>query len=173
VTHILPSGVDHVLFVVALVLGAGYRPRRVVLLLSLFTLAHTLTLVLGAVGWVVLPSSVIEPLIALSIAFVAIENLLLEGAQRYRPYVVVLFGLLHGQGFAGALKEAGVPQGSFLLSLLSFNVGVELGQLVVAAVALSLVGLSTLRQGASEKLARGGSMLIALAGLLFIALRLI
>ena len=85
----------------------------------------------------------------------------------------MLFGLLHGQGFAGALKEAGVPQGSFLLSLLSFNVGVELGQLVVAAVALSLVGLSTLRQGASEKLARGGSMLIALAGLLFIALRLI
>jgi len=172
VTHILPSGLDHVLFVLALVLGTGYRPRRLLVLLSLFTVAHTLTLVAGALDVIVFESAVIEPLIALSIAFVALENLLFQGNERFRPYVVVAFGLLHGQGFAGALKETGAAKSSFLVSLLSFNVGVEIGQLVVAlAGALGLRWVAR-RPGAERALVRGGSTLIALVGLIWTVLRL-
>jgi len=172
VTHILPSGLDHVLFVLALVLGTGYRPRRLLLLLSLFTLAHTLTLVAGALDFIVLDSAVIEPLIALSIAFVALENLLFPAKDRYRPYVVVAFGLLHGQGFAGALKESGAAEGSFLVSLLSFNVGVEIGQLVVAVLGVLVLRAVARRPGAERTLVRGGSMVIAAVGLLWTAMRL-
>lgn len=173
VTHILPSGLDHVLFVLALVLGTGYRPRRILLLLSLFTLAHTLTLVAGALDIIVFDSAVIEPLIALSIAFVALENLLFQGRDRYRPYVVVAFGLLHGQGFAGALKETGASHGQFLISLLSFNVGVEIGQLVVAVIGVLVLRAVGRRAGAERAVVRGGSMMIAVVGVIWTVLRLL
>ncbi|MGC4093978.1 MAG: HupE/UreJ family protein [Polyangiaceae bacterium] len=132
--HILPLGADHVLFVAGLVLGSALRLRPLLLQLSAFTLAHTLTLGLGALGWVVLPSRVVEPLIAFSIAYVAFENLRGKASTRQRLLLVLGFGLLHGQGFASALSEAGLPRDAFLLSLLSFNGGVELGQLTVVVV---------------------------------------
>jgi hypothetical protein len=173
IVHIVPGGLDHMLFVLGLVLGAGTRVRRLVLLLSLFTLAHTLTLALGALGWVVVSGAVVEPLIALSIAFVGVENAWsfrrgaegTAGVLKYRPFVVLAFGLLHGLGFAGALTEAGIPRETFVVSLLSFNVGVELGQLLVAGVGLVLLLLAARRPSVEAKLALRGSLLIALVGL--------
>lgn len=131
--HILPHGWDHVLFVCGLVLGAGGRLRRLLLELSLFTVAHTLTLGLGALGWVVVPGGIVEPLIAFSIAAVAVENIWSVKNARLRLLVVLLFGLVHGQGFAGALAATGLPDDAFLWALVCFNLGVEAGQLVVAA----------------------------------------
>jgi hypothetical protein len=137
--HILPGGLDHVLFVVCLVLGCrAFRP--LLLQLTSFTVAHTVTLGLGALGFVRLPGELVEPLIALSIGFVAIENLLQRGNAPHRLLVVFGFGLLHGLGFAGALAEVGLG-GEFLVSsLLAFNVGVELGQLTVVAILFTALG---------------------------------
>ncbi len=141
--HILPRGWDHVLFVLGLALGYGGRLRRLVLELSAFTAAHTCTLALGAAGMLVVPGSVIEPLIALSICCVALENLLRWGGARVRLALAFVFGLVHGQGFAGALAELGLAHDAFLTALLGFNVGVEIGQLVV--VLLFLGGVWTAR----------------------------
>jgi hypothetical protein len=91
-------------------------------------------------GLIRLPSSVVEPLIAISIAYVAIENLFLSELKSWRIALVFCFGLLHGMGFAGALAELGLPRSEFLTALLSFNVGVEAGQLTVIAAAFLLVG---------------------------------
>ena len=105
--------------------------------MTAFTVAHSITLGLSIYGVVALPPRVVEPLIALSIAYVAIENLITRELHAWRIGVVFLFGLLHGLGFAGVLRELGLPRGEFLTALLSFNVGVELGQLsVIAAAAL-------------------------------------
>jgi hypothetical protein len=163
--HILPLGWDHVLFVAGLVLGSGLKFRLLVLQLSAFTLAHTFTLALGALGLVVLPASVVEPLIAFSIAYVAIENLTPKGASRHRLLVVFAFGLLHGQGFAGALKQTGLPQDSFLIALLSFNVGVELGQLTVVLVLLGLLRFALKPDQLRHYVTIPGSLAIALTGL--------
>ncbi len=143
--HILPGGLDHVLFVVCLVLGCrAFRP--LLLQLTSFTLAHTLTLGLGALGLVRVPGQVVEPLIAFSIGFVAIENLIKRGNTSHRWSVVFAFGLLHGLGFAGALSEVGLSGESLVTSLLAFNVGVELGQLTVVAALLVLLGLFASRE---------------------------
>ena len=145
--HILPKGWDHVLFVMSLVLGAGQRWRRLVLELSLFTLAHTLTLGLGALGWLMVDSDIVEPLIALSIGYVAAENLLATPAGQRRLWVVLGFGLVHGQGFAGALTEVGLPNDMLLSALFGFNLGVELGQLLVALlIAVVLVSVPARRR---------------------------
>ena len=136
VVHILPRGWDHVLFVAGLVLGSGRRLRPLLLQLSAFTVAHSITLALGALGWVVLPGRLVEILIAVSIAVVALENLASFVKPKYRVWVVLCFGLLHGQGFARVLGELALPQQSFLVALVSFNVGVELGQLIVVGVLL-------------------------------------
>lgn len=161
--HILPEGLDHVLFVAGLVLGAGRSYQRLLLEISAFTLAHTLTLALGALGWAVISPGVIEPLIAASIVLVAIENLLPRGERRHRLLVVFLFGLVHGQGFAGILRETRLPREAFLTALLSFNVGVELGQLtVVAVLALSLHFLSD--ENRVRYAVRPGSLAIAVVG---------
>lgn len=133
--HILPKGLDHILFVLALFL-ASTRLRSLIAQITAFTVAHTITLGLAASGLVTAPSDIVEPLIALSIAFVAIENLFFKNMTRWRPFVVFAFGLFHGLGFASVLLELGLPQGHFAPALLSFNIGVELGQLTVIALAL-------------------------------------
>ncbi len=138
-THILPGGLDHVLFVLGIFL-LSRRARPILMQVSAFTVAHSITLGLGMYGLVSLPSSVVEPLIALSIAFVAIENILVREVRPSRIALVFAFGLLHGLGFAGALKDLGLPRSEFLTALLAFNVGVELGQLTVIAAAWALVG---------------------------------
>ena len=129
-THILPKGLDHILFVLALFF-ASTRLKPLVWQISAFTVAHTLTLALATLGVVSLPASIVEPIIALSIAFVAVENLVFRDMTRWRPLVVFVFGLFHGLGFAGVLAELGLPPGQLVPSLLSFNVGVELGQLTI------------------------------------------
>jgi hypothetical protein len=165
IEHILPHGWDHVLFVAGLVLGSRKRVRSLLVQLGAFTLAHTVTLALGALGLVVLPGSVVEPLIAFSIAFVALENVVRKGEPRRRAGWALAFGLLHGQGFASALAETGLPRESFLTALFSFNVGVELGQLVVVAVLLLLLhGLSD-PDRFHRYAVRPGSIAIAMAGL--------
>ncbi len=131
--HIVPKGLDHILFVLGLFfLAAKFRP--LLIQVSLFTLAHTITLALAALGYVNVPGSIVEPLIAASIVFIAVENVWAKGISRWRPYVIFGFGLLHGLGFASVLGEFGLPEGTFIPALIGFNVGVEVGQLAVIAV---------------------------------------
>ena len=138
--HILPKGLDHILFVLGLFLLAA-RLRPLLWQVTAFTAAHTVTLALGALGWVTVPASVVEPLIAASICYVAIENIFTDHLNPWRPFVVFGFGLLHGLGFASVLGEFGLPEAHFIPALLGFNVGVELGQLTVIALAFLAVGL--------------------------------
>ena len=137
-THIVPLGFDHVLFVLGIYLLSS-RPRSVLMQVSAFTIAHSITLGLSLYGLVSVPSKVVEPLIAVSIAYVAIENIFLTELKSWRVALVFGFGLLHGMGFAGALKEVGLPRSEFLTALLTFNLGVEAGQLSVIAAAFLLV----------------------------------
>ncbi|MEO5819314.1 MAG: HupE/UreJ family protein [Vicinamibacteraceae bacterium] len=172
--HILPKGLDHILFVVGLFL-LGTRWRPLLLQITLFTIAHSVTLGLSMLGIVSLPSSIVEPLIAFSIAYVAIENLFTTELSPWRGALVFLFGLLHGLGFAGVLGELGVPRGQFGLALVSFNVGVELGQLSVIALATLAVGWW--RMSRREQYRRWVvvpvSLAIALVGLYWTATRAI
>ena len=144
VEHIL-GGVDHLLFVLALLLVV----RGFTLLfktITAFTVAHSLTLALAALGVVNVPGAPVEAVIALSILFLACEIVRTYGGQtgltaRYPWVVAFTFGLLHGLGFAGALAEVGLPQTAIPLALLFFNVGVEVGQLLFVVAALVVVGL--------------------------------
>jgi hypothetical protein len=138
--HILPKGLDHILFVLGLFfLSTHLAP--LIWQVSAFTLAHTVTLAAGALGLVSVPGSIVEPLIAASIVYVAVENIFARGLTRWRPFVVFGFGLLHGLGFASVLAEFGLPQDQFVPALIGFNVGVELGQLTVIATAFVLIWL--------------------------------
>ena len=136
-THILPNGFDHVLFVVGIFLLTS-KWRSIVAQVSTFTVAHSITLALTMYGVVSLPAKVVEPMIALSIAYVAIENLLVRELKPWRLALVFSFGLLHGMGFAGVLRDLGLPRPAFLTALVTFNVGVEAGQLSVIAIAFAL-----------------------------------
>ena len=140
VRHILPGGLDHILFVLALFLSST-RLRALIIQISTFTVAHTATLGLAAAGFISPSPSIVEPLIAATIAFVAIENLFMNDMPSWRPAVVFLFGLLHGLGFAGFFGELGLPPGQFWSALIGFNVGVEIGQLsvVIAAFLIALL----------------------------------
>ena len=138
--HIVPRGLDHILFVLGLFL-LGTRTRLLVWQVSAFTVAHAATLSLAVFEIVALPVRVVEPLIALSIVYVAVENVLTARLTPWRTVVVFGFGLLHGLGFAGVLSQLGLPEQERLLGLLSFNVGIELGQLLVIALALASVGV--------------------------------
>jgi hydrogenase/urease accessory protein HupE len=139
VEHIL-SGIDHLLFVVALLFLVGFR-KQLVWTITAFTAAHSLTLASAAMGWLVLRSPPVEASIALSIVLVAGEALNPRPtlARRWPALVAFLFGLVHGLGFAGALKDIGLPQQHLLAALLTFNLGVELGQLLTVCLAALLV----------------------------------
>ncbi len=140
--HILPKGLDHILFVLGLFL-LSTRLGPLLWQVTAFTLAHTVTLALGALGLVTIPGSIVEPIIAASIVYVAVENLFSTGLNRWRPLVVFGFGLLHGLGFASVLADFGLPDGQFIPALIGFNVGVEIGQLVVIGLAACLIWLAT------------------------------
>lgn len=133
-THILPKGLDHILFVVGIFLLTT-RWRPVLTQVTAFTLAHSITLGLTIYGIVSLPPAVVEPLIALSIAYVAIENLVTSQLKPWRVALVFGFGLLHGMGFAGVLRELGLPRSELMTALVTFNLGVEGGQLTVIGMA--------------------------------------
>ncbi len=134
VEHILPGGLDHILFVLALFL-ASQRLRHLIIQISAFTIAHTATLGLAASGVIHVPGTIVEPLIAASIAFVAVENVYFRHMTTWRPLIVFGFGLLHGLGFAGFIGEVGLPPEQFWSALIGFNIGVEIGQLAVVVVA--------------------------------------
>lgn len=138
--HILPSGLDHILFILGLYLFSS-RIRPLLWQVTMFTLAHTLTLGLATYGLVSLPASLVEPLIALSIVYVGFENIWHRNLGGSRLALVFGFGLLHGVGFAGMLSDFGMPQDDFLTALISFNVGVELGQLAIILAAFLATGL--------------------------------
>ena len=160
-THILPRGLDHVLFVLGLYLGAR-SIRSLLVLVTCFTFAHSITLALAAVGAVRLPPNIVEPLIAASIVWVGIENFFVARTGRWRPLIVFLFGLLHGLGFASALSELHLPAGNFLLALLSFNVGIELGQLAVIALAFAVTVMFLRKPWYRSRMALPASLAIAI-----------
>lgn len=164
-THILPGGLDHILFVLGLFfLSRGIRP--LLAQVTAFTVAHSITLGLAACGVVRLPPSVVEPLIAASIVFVAIENIFAKRCTPWRTAVVFCFGLLHGMGFAGVLQELGLPRGEFFPALISFNVGVEFGQLTVIGAAFLAIGLwHGAKPWYRARVAIPASALIALTGI--------
>ena len=138
--HIMPpDGWDHILFVLGLFL-LSVRMRPLLWQVTAFTAAHTFTLALAVTGMVQIPAQIVEPLIALSIVYVAVENIFTSKLKPWRPVVVFAFGLLHGLGFGRMLIELGLPRGQFTTALLSFTVGVEVGQLAVIAAALLVVG---------------------------------
>ncbi|MGR3812746.1 MAG: HupE/UreJ family protein [Cognatishimia activa] len=138
--HILPKGLDHILFVLGLFFFS-LRMGPLLWQVTAFTAAHTVTLALGALGWVVVPGSIVEPIIAASIVYVGIENVRTTELTKWRPIVIFVFGLLHGLGFASVLGEFGLPAGQFIPALIGFNIGVEVGQLTVIALAFLAVGL--------------------------------
>ena len=184
------GGPDHLLFLVGLLLAAGLcgrgdqaRPRGLgaglkylLKVVTAFTVAHSLTLVGAALGVVSLPPGVVEPAIALSIVYVGMENLLL-GDPRRRWLIAGLFGLVHGFGFAYILGEVGLPRSGLILSLVSFNLGVEAGQIALVALLFPLLHLLARwrRPGWSYRfvLLRGGSVLIVAAGLFWLVERIL
>jgi len=138
--HIIPKGVDHILFVLGLFFYA-LKWRPLLWQVSAFTLAHTITLALASLQLVNLPGSIVEPLIAASIVYVGVENIFGRSEfSRWRVALVFAFGLLHGLGFASVLADVGFDTGQFIVGLIGFNIGVEIGQLAVILVAYLLVG---------------------------------
>jgi hypothetical protein len=136
--HILPLGLDHIFFVLGLfMLSPKLKP--VLWQATAFTVAHSVTLGLAMYHVINPPAHIVEPLIALSILYVSMENILSPRLKASRIGVVFLFGLVHGMGFAGALGQLGLPQNAYLLSLVMFNVGVELGQLTIILLAWFLM----------------------------------
>jgi hydrogenase/urease accessory protein HupE len=162
-THIVPEGLDHMLFVLGLTLLSS-RLAALLAQVTAFTLAHTATLGLAVYGVASLPVRVVEPLIAASIVYVAVENLFRREASWARLAVVFGFGLLHGLGFAGALSALGWPAGQRWTALLFFNLGVELGQLVVIGLGLLLLTVASRLGLPRRRLEQAASVAIALAG---------
>ena len=170
-THILPKGTDHILFVLGIFL-LSIHIRPILMQVTAFTIAHTITLALTIYGVVSLSPRIVEPLIALSIVYVAVENILTPRLSPWRVAVVFAFGLLHGMGFAGVLAQLGLPRSEFLPALLSFNAGVELGQLAVISIAFLLIGLPFRNKPWYRKrIVIPGSIAIAAVGLFWFVQR--
>ena len=171
-THIVPHGLDHILFVLGLFLLAT-NARALLLQVSAFTVAHSLTLGLALFGVVSLPGAIVEPLIALSIAYVAAENLLTSRLHAWRLLLVFLFGLLHGLGFAEVLTSMSLPKADLVGTLVGFNLGVEGGQLTVIVAAAAIVRALRLTSATYRRvIVRPASALIGLAGLVWMVQRL-
>ncbi|HSB92752.1 MAG TPA: HupE/UreJ family protein [Flavitalea sp.] len=136
--HILPYGLDHILFVVGLCL-LSKNIKVIAYQATAFTIAHSITLALSLKGIIAAPPAIVEPIIALSIAFIAVENIMLNELKSWRVLVIFLFGLIHGMGFASSLNEIGLPRNQFLESVAAFNVGVELGQLTIILVVYEIL----------------------------------
>ena len=178
-SHIIPDGLDHILFVIGLFL-VSRRIGPLVWQVTAFTLAHAMTLGLGTFGIISLSPRIVEPLIALSIVWIAVENILLQpddghtrGGFSRRVATVFLFGLLHGLGFARVLTELGLPQAERLFALATFNAGIELGQLGVIATALLTVGWFRDRVWYRVRIVVPASAAIALTGLFWTAERVL
>lgn len=138
-THILPLGLDHILFVLSLFL-LNPKLKPILWQATAFTVAHTITLGLAMYKIIKPPTNIVEPVIALSIMYVALENIFSPRLKASRIGIVFLFGLIHGMGFASALTQLGLPQHAYFSSLIMFNLGVELGQITVILTAYFFLG---------------------------------
>ena len=136
--HVIPLGFDHILFILSIYF-LNSNVKSVIIQCSVFTIAHSFSLGLTAAGYIIPNTRIIEPLIALSILITSIENIVHSNISPYRLIIIFIFGLVHGMGFATALKEIGVPQNNFISALLSFNIGVEFGQITIILLAYFLV----------------------------------
>lgn len=160
--HIL-GGLDHLLFLLAL-LAPARSLWRTVQIVTGFTVAHSVTLSLAALGVVDVPSRIVEPLIAASIVWVAVENLVTPAGVGRRWLVAAIFGLVHGLGFAGALTELGLPHDALVRALVGFNVGVELGQILFVALVMPVVVWLS-RPGRLSWLPQALSVVVAIFGM--------
>ncbi len=138
ITHIIPNGFDHILFITSLCLLSN-KMKTILWQATAFTVAHSVTLALSLKGIIVAPGPVVEPIIALSIMFVAIENIILHELKAWRILIVFFFGLVHGLGFASALNEVGIPPNRFTEAVITFNIGVELGQITIILLVFGLI----------------------------------
>lgn len=171
-SHILPHGLDHILFLLGLFF-LTQKPADLLLQLTLFTLAHSLTLGLSIYGYLHVPTVFVEVAIALSIVFVAGENLFKDRLSPWRPYVVFASGLIHGMGFAHVFEKTDVEKTAFLTALFSYNLGIEVGQIVVVGIALLLVATWWKSEYYRKNIARPASCLIAISGLYWAVERII
>ena len=167
--HILPKGLDHILFILGIFL-LSLHLRPLLWEVTMFTIAHTITLGLSMNGMIDLPANIVEPLIALSIAFIAIENILSAKLHKSRLFIVFAFGLLHGLGFASVLADFGMPENDFATALISFNMGVEIAQVTIILLAYLIFDYGVRRQLADDQQYRQvvvipGSLIIASIGL--------
>jgi len=164
--HIVPEGKDHILFVLGIFLFSA-RLKPLLWQVSAFTVAHSLTLGLALYGVLRLPSAITEPLIALSIVFVAVENIFTKEIKPWRYAIVFCFGLVHGLGFASAFASVGLPREHFLVGLIGFNLGVECGQLAVIASAFLMVGWFQKRPWYRRVIVVPASLVIGLIALIW------
>ena len=162
--HIIPKGFDHILFILGLFFSC-LKFRSLLIQVTAFTIAHSITLILASIGFIEIPSSIVEPLIALSIVWIALENFLLKEPSKWRYLVVFSFGLLHGLGFASVLSYYGLPKDNFISLLLAFNIGVELGQLSILIAAFVLVDLIFKKVFKIENIGTPASITIGSIGL--------
>lgn len=182
--HII-TGYDHLAFLLGLLLVVGaVRHQRgglwpalryLLAIVTSFTVAHSVTLVGTAMGWLSVPSRLVEPAIALSIVYVGVENLLVAVPRR-RWLLTFAFGLVHGFGFAHMLRDIGLPHNGLVLSLAAFNLGVELGQVAVVAVCVLLLAVAMTRipqRWYRAVVVRGGSVVVALLGILWLTERVL
>ncbi len=179
ISHIF-IGIDHVCFVIGLVLLGGSL-RGLLRVVTSFTIAHSITLALAALGLVTLPARIVEPLIAISISGIAIDNILqlrrtytnVDTAWKHRVAATFVFGLLHGFGFAGALGTLDLTGTQLATSLWGFNLGVELGQLVIVLCTAPLIGIIVKKYPIHGRILRiSGSIAIGLAGLFWFVQRI-
>ena len=170
--HIIPKGLDHILFVLALFLLTA-KFSTLLWQVSAFTLAHTITLSLGIFGFVNISASIVEPLIALSIAYVAIENIYANKLKKWRIVIIFIFGLLHGLGFASVLLELGLAPSQYVVSLIAFNVGVEIAQITVLLLALVCLYRFQQKSWYRQRIIQPLSMVIAGVGLYWFIERVI
>jgi len=162
--HHIITGTDHLLFLFGLLLLGG-SIRQLLTVITAFTVAHSITLSLSVLGVFSPPANIVEPVIALSVVWVGADNLLVGSGRDMRAWIAFVFGLIHGFGFAGMLTAMELPGREIGWSLASFNVGVELGQIAVAVVAASALGLLRSRsQIAARRLAVVGSIVVIVAG---------
>ena len=141
IEHIIPKGLDHILFIIGLFLFSNLL-RPLLLQVTMFTIAHTITLILASLSLIQVNESIVEPLIALSIFYIGVENIFKKYSNtKSRYYVIFLFGLLHGLGFAFVLKDIGLDYSNFLINLVSFNIGVEIAQIFILLLLYLTIGL--------------------------------
>jgi len=170
-THIIPEGTDHALFVLGLFLLTP-RVKALVWQITAFTIAHSVTLALTTFHILSIPSVVIEPTIALTIAFIGVENIIAKKVYPWRTAVAFCFGLVHGMGFATALGEVGLPTGQLVMGLVGFNIGVECGHLFTLAAAFALLGWCRNKPWYRGRVAMPLSMVIACIALFWMVERI-